>query len=243
MTTNRPLPLGERTDPPASSAIRGPRGWRRLRAPALAILVASLAGCGLLLQPTPSPTPTPIPTPTATTEPTAELSPSEPAPSPSPTPEPPLSLDLPGTGDARRLRVDVALELPAGSNGRIVVTVTNLSDERIDEVVLRWPTALRETLFLAPFVPSQERIVDGGQPLSQFQDWTKWVEGPGERGEPAGTTSLGYGPMDPGMTLPVVLFVTRAAAGPVAFDLQVLAGEALLTLESGGPAELRIEAP
>jgi hypothetical protein len=133
------------------------------------------------------------------------------------------------------------MDLPADANGRIVVTLTNLSEERISEVVLRWPTDLAEALYLAPFVPSQDRIADGGPPL--VQDWTKWVEGPGERGEPAGTTSLGYGPMDPGMTLQVELFVTRAAAGPVAFDLQVLAGEALLTLESGGPAELRIEAP
>jgi hypothetical protein len=161
--------------------------------------------------------------------------------SPTPTPKPSLSLDVPGADDARRVRVEVALELPAGGDGRIVVTLSNLSEQRIDEVVLRWPTELRETLFLAPFVPSEDRIADGGPPL--LQDWTKWVEGPGERGEPAGTTSLGYGPMDPGMTLPVELFVTRAAAGPVAFDLQVLAGEALLTLETGGPAELRIEAP
>ena len=44
---------------------------------------------------------------------------------------------------------------------------------------------------LAPFEPSDDRIRDGGPPL--VQEWTKWVIGPGERGEPAGTTS-GSGP-------------------------------------------------
>jgi hypothetical protein len=215
-------------------------GGRAFRAPAAAIsAVAFLVACTVFVEPTPSPSPTP--SATATAEPTPEASASSPRPSPSPTPEPSLSLDPPGADDARRVRVDVALELPAGADGRILVTLSNLSQDRINEVVLRWPTDLRETLFLAPFVPSQERIADGGPPL--LQDWTKWVEGPGERGEPAETTSLGYGPIDPGMTLPVELVVTRRAAGPVAFDLQVLAGEALLTLEAGGPAELRVEAP
>jgi hypothetical protein len=212
-----------------------------LRAAALALGAMLLAACTLFVEPTPSPTPTAIPSPAPTAETTPAPPPSEPDLSPSPTPEPPLSLDPPGADDARRVRVDVALDLPADGDGRIIVTVVNLSDERIDEVVLRWPTDLRQTLFLAPFVPSQQRIADGGPPL--VQDWTKWVEGPGEQGEPAGTTSLGYGPMDPGMTLPVTLYVTRAAAAPVAFDFQVLAGEALLTLEAGGPAELRVEVP
>jgi hypothetical protein len=226
----RKMPLRARAVPVACSA---------------AVLGAALlASCTLFLEPTPTPTPMPSPTPTAPT-PTAlgtpQPTPSGPPATPSPTPEPPLSLDLPTTEDARRVRVEVALDLPADGNGRIVVTISNLSEERIDEVVLRWPTDLRGALYLAPFVPSEDRIRDGGPPL--IQDWTKWVEGPGERGEPAGTTSLGYGPMDPGMTLPVELFVTRTAAGPVAFDLQVLAGEALLTLETGAPAELRVEAP
>lgn len=205
----------------------------------LAAASALLGGCTLFVEPTQSPTPMPSPTPTAPSTPAP--SPTGPAVTPSPTPAPPLSLDLPGAEDARLVRVEVALDLPADGNGRIVVTISNLSEARIDEVVLRWPTDLRATLFLAPFIPSEDRIRDGGPPL--VQDWTKWVEGPGERGEPAGTTSLGYGPMDPGVTLPVELFVTRTAGGPVAFDLQVLAGEALLTLKTGGPAELRIEAP
>jgi hypothetical protein len=123
----------------------------------------------------------------------------------------------------------------------MVVVVTNQSEERISELVLRWPTELRETLFLAPFEPSQQRIADGGPPL--WQEWTKWVDGPGERGEPAGTTSLGWGPLDAGATLTIPILVTRNAAGPVDFDFQVLAGEAILGLEDGSPAELRVQLP
>jgi hypothetical protein len=135
----------------------------------------------------------------------------------------------------------VAPDVPAGSGGRIVVTVTNLSEERVTELVLRWPTELKQTLFLAPFAPSEARIANGGPPL--LQDWTKWVEGPGERGEPAGTTSLGWGPLDPGATLTIPILVTRRANGAVEFDLQVLAGEAILLLEGGEPAELRVSVP
>ena len=107
--------------------------------------------------------------------------------------------------------------------------------------MLRWSTGVSDTLFLAPFVPGPERVAEFGPPLTVSTHWTKWVEGPGEEGEPAGTISLGYGPMDPGMTLEMPLYVTRRAPGPVAFDLQVLDGEALLTLESGEPGELRVE--
>jgi hypothetical protein len=84
--------------------------------------------------------------------------------------------------------------------------------------------------------------------------WTQWVEGPGERGEPAGTTSLGWGPLlgDAELTIPLV--VTRNAAGPVSFDLQFLSGvpaagevppggDALLTLSDGSAAETRVEVP
>jgi hypothetical protein len=162
---------------------------------------------------------------------------------PTATPEPPLSLDLPETEDPRTIRLTVAPEVPADSGGRIVVTVTNLSDERVGELVLRWPTALTHSLFLAPFAPTRSRIANGGPPLTDVQDWTKWVVGPGERGEPAGTISLGWGPLDPGATLTIPILVTRRAAGPVAFDLQVLAGEAILLLESGEPAELRVSVP
>lgn len=206
---------------------------RRAAAAATAVvLVAFTAACAA---PTPSPpaspTPSPTevtPTPSATQRPTA-------------TPEPALSLDLPLEEDTRQVQVGVAPAVPADSGGRIVVTVTNLSDQRVTELVLRWATELKETLFLAPFAPSEARIANGGPPL--LQDWTKWVEGPGERGEPAGTTSLGWGPLDPGATLTIPILVTRRANGAVDFDLQVLAGEAILLLEGSEPAELRVSVP
>jgi hypothetical protein len=69
------------------------------------------------------------------------------------------------------------------------------------------------------------------------------VIGPGERGEPAGTTSVGWGPLLPGATLTIPIQVTRRAAGPISFDLQALSDEAILTLDSGEPAELRISVP
>jgi hypothetical protein len=134
------------------------------------------------------------------------------------------------------VRVDP--NVAADGGGEIVVTVINRSDRRVQELVLRWPTDLRQTLFLAPFRPSQQRIADGGPPL--LQDWTKWVEGPGESGEPAGTTSLGWGPLLPGGTLTIPIQVSRNAPGAVAFDLQVLAGEAILALDDGSRAELRV---
>ncbi|HEX6128140.1 MAG TPA: hypothetical protein VF071_03865 [Candidatus Limnocylindria bacterium] len=233
------------TDPmPSPAAQPWAAGARRSLAPAATALVVALALAACVSTPSGSPvstssvsasaTPesTPEPTPQATAIETAE---------PTATPEPPLSLDLPADADPRRVAVTVAPEVPVDGDGRIVVTVTSLSDERITELVLRWPTTLRETLFLAPFEPSQQRIADGGPPL--WQEWTKWVEGPGERGEPAGTTSLGWGPLDAGATLTIPILVTRNAAGPVDFDFQVLAGEAILGLEDGTPAELRVQVP
>jgi len=107
--------------------------------------------------------------------------------------------------------------------------------------VLRWPTELDSTLFLAPFSPSDDRIREGGPPL--VQQWTKWVIGPGERGEPAGTTSLGWGPLLAGATLEIPIVVTRRAEGPVAFDLQILSGNDLLTRDDGELAELRVDVP
>ena len=220
---------------------------------ALAVLVAASitgsAGCTLITPspsasaaPTAPPTQTVAPTPLATASPTASASPSATGDaSPSPTPEPPLSLALPEQRDERPLRVAVAPDVAPDGDGLITVTITNLADSQIDEIVLRWSADLEHALSLAPFQPSEARIRDGGPPL--VQDWTKWVAGPGERGEPAGTISLGYGPMDPGMSLEIPLFVSRAAVGPVAFDLQLLAGEALLLFEDGAPAEVRVEVP
>jgi hypothetical protein len=70
------------------------------------------------------------------------------------------------------------------------------------------------------------------------------VVGPGARGEPAGTTSLGWGPLlaaPAALQIPIV--ANRRITGPVSFELQVLAGEALLTLDTGLPAEFRVAVP
>lgn len=213
-------------------------------APAL-MIITLLAAC--VLEPSPSATSSPGPTTSAgpsepaATPPPSEADPSATTPPPTPTPEPALSLDPPEGSDPRVVAVQVGPDVPADGDGTIVVTVTSAADTRIDELVLRWPTELNDTLFLAPFAPSDERIRDGGEPL--VQEWTKWVIGPGERGEPAGTISLGWGPLLAGATLTIPILVTRLAPGPIAFDLQVLAGNDLLTLDGGEPAELRIEIP
>lgn len=158
----------------------------------------------------------------------------------SPSPEPTLGIDLPPESDERV--VEVAVEPNVGADGgEIVVRVTSLAEDRIGELVVRWPRELNRVLFLRPFVPSDERIREGGPPL--VQTWTKWVLGPGEEGEPAGTVSLGYGPLSAGATLEIPLDVVRRADGPVEFDLQVLAENDLLTLPDGSPAELRVEVP
>jgi len=201
--------------------------------------VAALALAITACVATPSPTPSPVPT----TTPAATASPSS-APSasvvPTATPEPSLSLELPAATDPREIAVSVTSDV-GDEGGEVVVTVTSHADERIDEIVLRWPSELDDQLLLRPFVPSDDRIRDGGPPL--VQEWTKWVVGPGEQGEPAGTTSLGYGPLLPGATLGIALDATRLVPGPIAFDLQALAGEGLLTLADGGGAELRVEVP
>ncbi|HEX2194650.1 MAG TPA: hypothetical protein VHK63_06825, partial [Candidatus Limnocylindria bacterium] len=198
------------------SPIVARRRWAAGCIAALAGATLLLAACGTAPTVTPSiapsigvsPTVDETPTADPTAQPTARHSVQ-----PTARPEPPLSLALPTETDPRRVRVAVSNEVPSDGNGRLVVTVTNLSDRRVGELVLRWPTQLRESLFLAPFQPSPERIAEPGPPL--WQEWTKWVEGPGERGEPAGTTSLGWGPLDPGATLVIPLVVTRQAAGEV----------------------------
>jgi hypothetical protein len=212
---------------------------RRAAAPALLVLV--IAGC-LQASPTPSASASPrasaLPTatpggsasggPTASGEPTA-------------TPEPPLSLEIPGRHDRRQVTLRVEPDVPPDGDGEMVVTVRNLTDRRVGELVLRWNSDLDQVLYLAPFRPSQQRIANGGPPL--VQDWTKWVRGPGENGEPAGTTSLGWGPLLPGGVLTIPIQVTRQDRGEVSFDLQVLAGEAILALEDGSPAEQRVNVP
>ncbi|MCC6617684.1 MAG: hypothetical protein IT341_01450 [Chloroflexi bacterium] len=193
------------------------------------VVAFALAGCGLVG--TPTPVPTPQPTVVASAPASAPASGS-----PSPSPALAFSLELPAGRDPRP--VDVVVE-PAGDE--LVVTVTNTTDQRIDELVLRWSTDLAGVYFIAPFVPSEDRIRDGGPPL--VQNWSKWVIGPGERGEPAGTTSLGYGPLMPDAILKMTLHVDRSGDGPLSFDLQVLAGNDLLALASGGPAALRVQVP
>lgn len=198
-----------------------------------------MSACIAEATPSPAVPVTVAPTPTPTVAPTPTEQPSIPA-SPTRTQEPSISLEPPGETDARVVRASVSADV-GEATGTLTVTVTSLADERIDELVLRWPAELGRTLDLAPFTPSEERIRDGGRPL--VQPWTKWVVGPGEQGEPDGTISLGWGPLLPGATLTIELDATRRAEGPVAFDLQLLARNSLLTLDGGNPAELRVEVP
>lgn len=215
---------------------RVPEGVRhRVAAGAVAVV---LAGCLFA----PSPTPSPSPSLSPTTSPSPSLAVPTPSGSqasvePTATPEPPLSLPYPESRDRRQIQVEVDPNV-GGNGGEIVVRVTNLSDRLIRELVLRWPSELDQTLFLAPFLASQERIAEGGPPLIQI--WTKWVLGPGEHGEPAGTISLGWGPLLADSTLTIPIQVSRVAQGEVAFDLQLLAGEAILSLQDGSRAELRV---
>jgi hypothetical protein len=218
----------------SSPAERRREGWKgAILVPALVVM---LTGC--LAAPSASPTVTVSPSASATATSTLSASASG---SPGPTPEPPLSLALPDRQDPRAVTVRVRPDVAATGDGEIVVVVENQTDKRIHELVLRWPTELRDALFLAPFEPSEQRIREFGPPL--HQDWTSWVDGPGERGEPAGTTSLGWGPLMPNATLTIPILANRRAAGEVAFDLQVLADQRLLTLPNGSPAELRVSVP
>jgi hypothetical protein len=221
---------------------------RRRGTCALLVLIAAVAAA-CTADPSPSPSAgaaSATPAATATGVATREPSPSATAAAtveatPAPTSAPSLSLELPDGADSRVVAVEVSPQVPADGDGRLVVTVTSAADERIDELVLRWPTELDETLFLAPFTPSPDRIVEGGNPL--VQPWTKWVIGPGEQDEPEGTTSVGWGPLLPGATLEIPLIATRVGDGPVEFDLQVLAGNDILALDGGKPAVLRVEVP
>ncbi len=213
------------------------RGGRRIAVISALAGVLALGACSST-----SPTPSALDTPAASV-PAATGTPTvHPTARPTATPAPPYSLDLPTIVEPRQVQVEVVPALE-GDGGQIDVSVTNLSDTKITEIVLRWSTELGDSLFLAPFVPSAERVLEFAPPLTLSTSWTKWVEGPGEEGEPAGTTSLGYGPLDPGVTLQIPLFVTRRAEGPVGFDLQLLDDEKLLRLEDGTPAEVRVQTP
>jgi hypothetical protein len=210
-----------------------------------------LIGCSTEASLSPSPPP-----PSAVSQP-ASPSLTDPTPSgsavPAPSPTPQLTLEVPARRDESQVRFSVSPQVDGevGAVGKLVVTVRNLGRQRIDEIVLRWPTALRDELYLAPFAPSAGRAKEG---VPLVVPWTKWVEGPGEHGEPAGTTSLGWGPLLAGAELTIPVVATRRAAGPIAFDLQLLSGvpaagdvpeggDALLSVEGGGPAQARVELP
>lgn len=195
------------------------------------LTLALLAGCGRLPSPSPSTTPSLASTTTGAPSPTAQ---------PTPTEEPGLRLPAPLASDPTPITYAVTVELEAGASGRLLVVVTNLTQTLVPELVLRWPTAVKQTVFLTPFEPSTQRIREGGDPL--VQDWTKWVDGPGENGEPAGTTSLGWGPLLPGGTLTIPVLATRVAPGPLTFDFQLLNGGAIL-LSAGLPAWTQVTVP
>ncbi len=206
----------------------------RLRPAAWPMRLASLAGAVILaacsLQTSPSPSASPSPT---------ESIPSSATPEPSPSDSGRLTLPAPTGTDPTPITSKVTVEIAAGASGRLVIVVTNLG-QMVQELVLRWPTAVRDTIFLAPFEPSAQRIREGGDPL--VQDWTRWVDGPGEHGEPAGTTSLGWGPLLVGGTLTIPVLATRVAPGPITFDLQILSGEEVLQSD-GAPAWLQVTVP
>ena len=220
------------------------RGTRLASAPMLALALALALAATACEEPEPTATPSPVVS--ATVAPPTSAPP-VPTPTPSPTP-PPFSLELPPERATATIQFSVAPNVPAEGTGEVLVTVTNTSDELIEELVMRWPTAIAETVHLAPFEPSPANLVN---PLAV--PWTRWVEGPGSKGEPAGTTSLGWGPMDPGMTLEIRIVATRQAAGAIEFDLQFLEGQsdpdytgeepedvALLLTDDGQPAVTRV---
>jgi len=213
---------------------------RLIRGSLAALLIAAISACGADESSSPSASASvDASTPPPSVAASSSQAPSEPA-SPTPTPAPSLSLEPPDETDPSVVTATVASEI-GDEGGTLTVTVTSAAEERIDELVLRWSTELNETLSIAPFTPSEDRIAEGGPPL--VQPWTKWVIGPGEMGEPEGTTSIGWGPLFPDATLTIELDVIREAAGPVEFDLQILAGNDLLTLDDDEPAELRVEVP
>ena len=179
----------------------------------------------------PSPSPSPSASPSSTPLSTATAVPTATA---APTPVP-LSLETPTDVSDISIEYRFSPNLPPDAPGELVVLVTNTSPEPIDEIVLRWPTRLNEVLFLAPFAPGPDRLVN---PL--VVPWTRWVEGPGTRGEPAGTTTLGYGPIDPGVQLQIPLVAQWREPQDVEFDVLFLDGDQLLLLGGGQPAHVRV---
>ena len=217
--------------------IRSPNaGWWGRLAPIAGAVV--LAAC--TLQSSASPSASPSGSGSSSAYPSASVRPSATA-EPSPSDSGRLTLPEPiGTDATIPISYTVTVQIAAGEDGRLVIVVTNLGAEMVPELVLRWPTQVRDTIFLAPFQPTQQRIQEGGDPL--VQDWTSWVDGPGEHGEPAGTTSLGWGPLLVGGTLTIPVLATRVAPGPISFDLQILNGEKIL-LSDGVPVWLHVDVP
>jgi hypothetical protein len=222
--------------------IQGTPAPRRMRLPAgVAVLVAAfaLSACGLEATTTPgAPSPTPGtsaagPSSSASTGAGASVE-------PSPGGAARLQLPAPAGSDPTPITYSIRVQVKAGASGQLVLVVHNDGDKIVEELVLRWPTAVRDTIFLAPFTPSQQRIREGGDPL--VQDWTSWVDGPGEDGEPAGTTSLGWGPLLVGGTLTIPILATRVAPGPIAFDMQILSGQKLLS-SAGTAAWFTVSVP
>jgi hypothetical protein len=208
-------------------------GWWRRLAPLAGAVV--LAGCGLQGSPSAGPS-SAAPSTLPSTSPTAGATATA-----VPTSDPGhLTLPAPKGTDSIEVSYTVTVDLQAGASGKLLIVVTNLTRTIVPELVLRWPTAVRDTVFLAPFVPSKQRIREGGDPL--VQPWTSWVDGPGEEGEPAGTTSLGWGPLLPGGELMIPVLATRVAPGPLTFDLQILNGERVL-LSEGAAAWLQVTIP
>jgi hypothetical protein len=207
-------------------------------APVAAAVV--LTACVLQASPTPALTPTPGPS-SAGPSASASIGASASA-EPSPSDDGRLRLPAPAGTDPTPITWSVKVAVKAGASGQLVVVVTNHGNAIVHELVLRWPTRVSDTIFLAPFTPSQQRIREGGDPL--VQAWTKWVNGPGENGEPAGTTSLGWGPLLVGGTLTIPILANRVAPGPVAFDMQILSGENLLGLgPNDAPAWFEVDVP
>ena len=208
-------------------------------APLVAALL--LAACSLEATPSASPSVTGSvgPSPSAAASESAGPGPTV---TPTPTDAGRLVLPAPTESDPTPISYSVTVEVEAGASGRIVIVVRNQGEVMVPELVLRWPTELRDTIFLAPFQPSQQRIREGGDPL--VQAWTSWVDGPGEHGEPAGTTSLGWGPLLRGGTLTIPVLATRVAPGPVTFDLQILNGDTGAILRSDGePVWVQVTVP
>lgn len=206
--------------------------------------LASLGGAIVLAACTLQTHPSASPNASTTSSSSGGTSPSESATGsgePSPSDSGRLTLPAPSETDSiTPISYTIAVEVAADASGQLTIVVTNLGQQIVPELVLRWPTDVRDTVFLAPFQPSAQRIREGGDPL--VQDWTKWVEGPGEHGEPAGTTSLGWGPLLVGGTLTIPVLATRVAPGPITFDLQILNGEAVLQSD-GAAAWTQVSVP